>query len=146
MSIELILFILRLFSGALLIALLGALFFVLWRDYSRAAAQTELYRRSYGKLVAMTQLDEYYSETGEAYPLLPLTSIGRAPTNSVVIDDSFASSEHAMLVLKNGQWWLEDRNSRNGTLLNGERVTSSIIVTDGDLISIGNRSFRIEID
>jgi pSer/pThr/pTyr-binding forkhead associated (FHA) protein len=84
--------------------------------------------------------------TGEVYPLRPLTSIGRSPTNSIVISDNFASSEHALISLKEGRWWLEDRNSRNGTVLNGEAISSPIIVTDGDIISIGNTHLKLTFD
>jgi len=82
---------------------------------------------------------------GTAFALLPLTSIGRALTNAVVLDDTFISSEHALLTLRAGQWWLEDRGSSNGTLLNGEPVSEPIIVSTGDVVSIGQIALRIEL-
>ena len=48
--------------------------------------------------------------------------------------------------MRNGQWWLEDRASRNGTLLNGVPVQQPVIVTDGDVIGIGNYHFRLEME
>ena len=84
--------------------------------------------------------------TGETYPLLPLTSLGRSPTNTVPINDSFASSEHALVAFRNGQWWLEDRRSRNGTLLNDMPVTQPVVITDGDIIGIGKIKFRLELE
>ena len=62
------------------------------------------------------------------------------------MEDTFASSEHASITLRNGQWWLEDRNSRNGTLLNEEPVTVPVIVTEDDIISIGTHHFRLHLD
>lgn len=145
MTPEIVLFLLRVASGLLLISLLTALMVILWRDYHSAAASMQSSRRVYGQLVKLAAVDDMYAETGETFPLLTLTTLGRAPTNTIVIADHFASSEHALVALRSGQWWLEDRNSRNGTLLNGERITMPIIVTDGDIISIGSASFRLRL-
>jgi hypothetical protein len=145
-SVEVTLFILRIISGICLLGMLAALFIIIWRDYRTAAQQADITRRTYGQLVVLIQMDDMYAPTGESYPLRPLTSLGRSPTNSIVIDDSFASSEHATISLKEGHWWLEDRNSRNGTLLNSEPITSSIIITDGDIVSIGNTHLKLTFD
>jgi hypothetical protein len=141
-----ILFILRLISAVVLLGILGALFVVIWRDYYASALQAQHSRRTYGTLVGLVQADKQFLSTGTKYPLLPITSLGRAPTNTVLINDTFASSEHAIIALKNGQWWLEDRNSTNGTLLNGEAVTMPIIVTDGDIVGIGKFFFKLSLE
>lgn len=146
MNLAIILFVLRIISGIALMTILGAFFIVLWRDYASAAAQAEVSRRIYGQLIGLVRVDDMFAPTGDTQPLRPLTSIGRSPTNSIVIKDNFASSEHALISLKDGRWWLEDRNSRNGTLLNGEKVTTSIIVTEGDIVSIGNTHFKLSLE
>ena len=146
MDLALFLFILRLISALLLLSILGTFFVLLWRDYASVAIHAEANRRVYGQLIGLVEVDEMFAPTGDKYPLRPLTSIGRSPTNGIVIKDDFASSEHSMVSLKDGRWWLEDRNSRNGTLLNAERVSTAIIVTDGDIISIGNTHFKISLD
>lgn len=146
MSTELALFFLRLLSGVLLLVMLGELFLIMWRDYRATARETEASRRSFGRLIGLIQVDGQLARNGESYPLLPLTSLGRAPTNSIKIDDNFASSEHAVVALRNGQWWLEDRKSRNGTTLNDVPVTQPVIVTDGDIIGIGSTRFRLEME
>ena len=115
MSTELTLFLLRLISGSLLVSVLILLFLVMWRDYRSAVVQVEASRRAYGRLVELRELDEGYAPTGQSYPLLPLTSLGRSPTNTIPITDDYASGEHALVALRSGQWWLEDRQSRNGT-------------------------------
>lgn len=145
MDTEVILFLLRLASGFILLLILAALFAIIRRDIQLAAAQSQVQRRSYGQLTTLARIDGQYVPTGEEHPLLPLTSLGRAPTNSIVINDTFASSEHAVVLLHEGQWWLEDRNSRNGTILNEEPITGPTIITTGDIISIGQMSFRIQI-
>ncbi|MBL8164312.1 MAG: FHA domain-containing protein, partial [Anaerolineae bacterium] len=141
-----IIFVLRVASGLLLLCLLGVILVHLWRDYQRVASQIEAHRRTYGSLVAMREVDGQFLKTGEIHPLLPITSLGRSPTNSVKIDDSFASSEHAVVILRSGQWWLEDRQSRNGTLLNDIPVTQPMVITHGDIIGIGNLKLRLEIE
>lgn len=148
MDTEFILFILRLVSGALLLGILAVLFVTLWRDYHRAMVETTAQRRIYGRLVVVHENDddESYSDTEISFPLLPLTSIGRAPTNSIPVDDDFASGEHALLALRNGQWWLEDRQSRNGTTINGLPIRDPIIITDGDVVGVGSQRFRIHLE
>ncbi len=145
MTIDIVLFGLRVISGLLLTGFLTAILVILWRDYRNAAVAVHVNRRIYGQLVALTQIENIYAETGARHPLLPITTIGRAPTNDIVIQDTFASSEHAQIILRNGQWWLEDKGSRNGTLLNGDPITTPIIITDGDMISIGSTSFRLAL-
>jgi hypothetical protein len=145
-STDVILFLLRLISGGLLLAILIALFIVIWREYHTTVKDVELERRVYGRLVLLRTVDGIEVATGEIYPLLPLTSLGRAPTNTVRINDTFASSEHAMVAFRSGQWWLEDRKSRNGTMLNDLPVNQPVVVTNGDLIGIGQLKFRIELE
>lgn len=146
MSTEVTLFLLRLVSGLFLLAILAALFVVIWREYRSTLTEAEADRRIYGRLVMLRNIDGLDVVTGETYPLLPLTSLGRSPTNTVRINDSFASSEHALVAMRNGQWWLEDRQSRNGTMLNDMPVNQPIVVTDGDVIGIGHIKFRIELE
>lgn len=148
MPVELLLWLLRLLSAGVLLAFLLVLFGLLWREYQRLAQQVVTTRRAYGRLIGFVAAEEEQKliPTGKAYPLLPITSIGRAPTNTIVIDQSFASGEHALLALRDGQWWLEDRKSRNGTRLNDELVTTPTIVTDGDIIGVGTYYFQIVLE
>jgi hypothetical protein len=145
-STEIILFILRLASSIILLLLLGALFVVIWRDYRSAMTGIEATRRTYGQLVPLKEVDGAYIISGKPYPLLALTSLGRSPTNTIPVDDTFASAEHALVALRSGQWWLEDRKSRNGTTLNEVPLRQPVIITDGDIIGIGNSRFRIELE
>lgn len=145
MTIETILFILRVLAGLTLLFFLGGLYWIIWRDFKQTGQQIRSTRATYGYLITMAQFDGNYAQTGEKHPLLPITTLGRSATNSVVVNDSFASSEHSRIVLKDGQWWLEDRNSRNGTLLNEEPILGHTILTDGDTIGIGSYFYRLEL-
>ncbi|MBK8134561.1 MAG: FHA domain-containing protein [Anaerolineae bacterium] len=146
METAVVLFILRLVSAITLIAFMGALFWLVLRDFRSAVNQTTSQRRSYGQLVAMFEADGKLIKTGQSFPLLPLTSFGRSPTNTVPIEDNFASGEHAILTRRSDQWWLEDRRSRNGTTLNGIAFEKAVIVTNGDVIGIGKMRYRVEFE
>jgi hypothetical protein len=143
---EVILLILRVISGLLLLAFLAGLFRILWREQRQTSADMEMKRRSYGYLVVLREIDGHYHLTGEKYALKPITSLGRSPTNTIPITDTFASSEHALVTLRQGQWWLEDRNSRNGTLLNNLPVKQPVVIAEGDIIGIGQIRLRMELE
>ena len=72
---------------------------------------------------------------------LPLGSevitIGRAPDSTLVLEDDFASGRHARLVPHDGQWFVEDLGSTNGTFLNRTKVTSPMPVPLGAPVRIG---------
>lgn len=145
MDVDYVLLGLRVLAGGLLLAFLGAVFVVLWRDYRTAAEAVSEERRRRGRLVV---IDSPKGDVaiGDTFPLLPLTSLGRAPTNTIVLSEPFCSQEHALLTRRGGQWWLEDRNSSNGTLLNGELVREPIVVSSGDVVGIGQLLFKIELE
>ncbi|HTM19822.1 MAG TPA: sigma 54-interacting transcriptional regulator, partial [Kofleriaceae bacterium] len=58
----------------------------------------------------------------------------------VHVPDSRMSSDHARLVRAHGQWLLQDRESKNGCLVNGEPVTRRVI-DDGDVLELGRTLF-----
>ena len=70
--------------------------------------------------------------------------IGRGATATVVINDGGASRNHARIVWNGKAAGLEDLQSTNGTLLNGQRVSASPL-EQGDVIEIGGTRmiFRI---
>jgi hypothetical protein len=153
-SVDEVLLGLRVVSGVLLVGFLGAIFGMLWRDY-RAAAQTVTHDGGKrGRLVVVrvqtpaprTADGHGLLAAGQNFPLLPLTSLGRAPTNTIVLDDTFCSQEHALVVRRGGQWWLEDRRSSNGTRLNGQMVTEPVVVSSGDVIEVGRTQLKVEMD
>lgn len=146
MDIQVTLFVLRMISAGLLLLVVLALFFAIWRDYRVSVRQVMASKRSHGYLVGMQEIDGSFVLTGEIYPLMPLTTLGRAPTNTVRIIDDYASAEHALVARRSGQWWLEDRKSRNGTTLNQMPIDSPVIITNGDVIGIGSKRFRVDLE
>ena len=65
------------------------------------------------------------------------STIGRRPYNDIVIDNLAVSGEHAVLHLAGGQATLEDLGSKNGTQLNGERISGRVRLADQDEILLG---------
>lgn len=81
----------------------------------------------------------HIAEPGAAFPLRSgLTRIGRDPHNDLVIDDDTISSEHAVIEVRQGRYWLEDRRSTNGTHLGPERLTpgTPVELKGGDSIRL----------
>jgi hypothetical protein len=70
-------------------------------------------------------------------------TIGRAPECELLIDDTYASSQHARLFGKNGTWYLEDLGSTNGTFVNDQRLAAPAMVQQGDKIRIGTTMLEL---
>jgi hypothetical protein len=142
---EIALFIGRLVLTGLLYLFLMAVFVVLWRDM-RAAAPVSLppAQTPDGQLIVLEGNQDI--QAGAALSLQPFTTLGRGAANTIVVPDTFASAEHAIIALRGGQWWLEDRGSRNGTTLNDVRIEAPVVLGDSDVIGIGRVKLRVEIE
>src|SRR5580704_5826208 len=68
----------------------------------------------------------------------PETFIGRATDATIRIEDDGVSRRHAKIVQQDGEVWVEDMKSANGTLVNGQRVASGMVLQDGDKIQMGS--------
>ena len=71
------------------------------------------------------------------FPLKSGMKMGRSAACDVALGDASVSRLHARMVAQEGQWWVEDLNSRNGVQINGARIVERQVVKDGDLIQIG---------
>lgn len=70
-------------------------------------------------------------------------TIGRDPQCTIQIEDTFISSTHARLFLRDGLCYLEDLGSRNGTLINGERVEATTVLKPRDQITVGATTMEL---
>lgn len=136
-----LLFVLRLVTAALLLTFVGAIGWFLWRDLRVASDLVAEEQRVFGALVTIAGDDQ----EGQRYPLYPVTSIGRSQGNTIVLTSNFVSAEHALLTRRGTQWWLEDLGSRNGTLLNQHPLTEATVVSNGDIIGIGETRLKLEL-
>jgi FHA domain/zinc-ribbon domain len=64
------------------------------------------------------------------------TTIGRSPDCPIFLDDVTVSRKHAVVVERDGHWFIEDQGSLNGTFVNRRRVEAAQL-SDGDEIQIG---------
>lgn len=64
-------------------------------------------------------------------------TIGRAEDSTLVLTDDYASSRHARLLLRDGQWYAEDLGSTNGTYLGDSKLTGPTAVSVHQPIRIG---------
>ena len=63
-------------------------------------------------------------------------TIGRRPDSDVFLDDVTVSRDHALLVRRNGEFYLDDLGSLNGTYVNRRRIESHRLA-DGDELQVG---------
>lgn len=70
-------------------------------------------------------------------------SIGRAEGNSICLTERNVSRNHCALRLHGDAWTLEDRQSYNGTYVNGERVVDVVTLKAGDIVQLGD--YRLEL-
>lgn len=87
------------------------------------------------------------SHKNEVRPLVLRTEsygIGRHPDNQIPIRDDLASRFHCVIEPNDdGQLSLKDLGSRNGTKMNGQRITE-VLLSPGDIFSVGKHVFEIE--
>jgi pSer/pThr/pTyr-binding forkhead associated (FHA) protein/uncharacterized RDD family membrane protein YckC len=87
------------------------------------------------------------SATKKEIPIVTrVISIGRDPSNDLVLSDSMVSRRHAILEHRENQYILRDNNSSNGTSVNGDRVDSEKPLRDGDLVAIGSSRLLFQLD
>jgi hypothetical protein len=133
------LLILRLVLALLLYLFLGVAFYILWRGLSQSEEKPAV------TCAPATLIIEEGSDKGKQFALRPVTTVGRASDNPLVIHDPYASASHAMILWREDRWWLEDLESHNGTFLNGEQVSQPLTLTTGDCIRIGETILRFEM-
>jgi hypothetical protein len=75
--------------------------------------------------------------TGESFrPAGERTQIGRSPECDVFLDDVTVSRNHALLLERDGKFFVEDQGSLNGTFVNRRRI-DNVELENGDEVQIG---------
>jgi len=139
---DIIILAVRLVLTVLLYLFLAAVFVVLWRDLRTGAESPAAIQERKAQLVTLAGCEGLKPST--VLELQAFTTLGRGAANTIVVPDTFASAEHALISWHGGQWWLEDLGSRNGTHVNDETVTAPTILSVGDVISIGQVKLKFQ--
>jgi pilus assembly protein CpaF len=71
-------------------------------------------------------------------------TIGRVPGNDVVLPKGNVSKRHSRIVLKDNRFIVVDLKSTNGTYVNGRKITSPLVVKEGDKIYVGDYVLTLE--
>ena len=80
---------------------------------------------------------------GTTFPLGDELTVGRAAGCQITLDDTYASQVHARIFMRDGQLYVEDLGSTNGTYLNRRKVSAPMVVSHGDQIQIGSTVMEV---
>ena len=104
-----------------------------------AASKVRRGRGAPTELVAI----ESSSQTGRRYPLGDEITVGRAAGCQVTVDDTYVSQLHARVFTRDGQLFVEDLGSTNGTYLNRVKVAGPMVMQKGDRLQVGNTVLEV---
>lgn len=94
---------------------------------------------AYLKLI--NRIDSLPYKIKDHYSIDEVLTLGRANDNIIYIKDPFVSKRHMKITEDEGDYYLEDLNSANGTFLNEERIQDVVRLDSGDIIKVGNVEF-----
>lgn len=138
-GLNVLLWIVRLAFLLLLWIALGLMARAVIRDV-RAAARNPA--AALGRLVVVASPGT--PPPGTVFALDAVTTIGRDLGSSVVLDDPYASTQHAVLTFRGRDWYVEDLGSTNGTFVGGAPVAGIAVLGYGDEITVGETRLRLE--
>ena len=81
---------------------------------------------------------------GQIYELADELTVGRAGGCQITLDDTYVSQLHARVFRRDGQLYVEDLGSTNGTYLNRKKVTAPIAIRRGDRLQIGKTVMELQ--
>jgi pSer/pThr/pTyr-binding forkhead associated (FHA) protein len=134
-------FALRLLLTVSLYAFLVWAFITLWRDIRQQSSF--LSSRKIPPL-SLSFIDDRQIPQIRRFIQAEVT-IGRDPACECPIEDDSISARHTRLSYHHNQWWLEDLESTNGTLINQEKLSIPTVVVSGDEFRCGKTSFTITL-
>ena len=95
--------------------------------------------QSYLKL--LNRIDSLPYSIRDSYSLGTELTLGRSSSNKIVIKDPYISKIHFKITKDENEFFIEDLNSANGTFLNGEKIEDVIVLTNSDVIRVGEIEF-----
>lgn len=80
---------------------------------------------------------------GRTYDVPEEVTLGRAAGCGVQVEDAYTSNIHARMFRRDGELWVEDLGSTNGTWVNAERIGTPARLGRGDLVQVGGTVFEV---
>lgn len=86
------------------------------------------------------------SRSGVSFLLDPTEEnrIGRDPDCTIALGDPLCSRVHAVVVQDQGAWYIRDAGSRNGTLVNDQKIDDAVLA-DGHRVRVGSTEFEFHL-
>jgi pSer/pThr/pTyr-binding forkhead associated (FHA) protein len=130
--------IIALFYFVLLVLLIG----VYREASSRVGQKSGIETIIYGRLRVIQSGSDPRLSSGTILNLKTVTTLGAEGDNDIVLGDRFVSGHHLRFRWDGAVWWLEDLNSKNGTLVNRQPVEPErpqillrgAMITAGDMV------------
>jgi predicted component of type VI protein secretion system len=96
-------------------------------------------------MVKLVFIDKNFA--GRVYELvLEKTTVGRAPNNTLIIDDKSVSTHHCEILVNGREVIIRELGSTNGTHVSGAKVHGQMPVQSGQIVRFGSVETRIEMD
>ena len=139
---EYVLFALRILMALALLGFLGVVFYLLL-DENRIVARTAT---TFAPMPATMTLLSTTQQPMRVFKIERNAWIGRDPNSLIYVDDAQMSARHAQLVWDeaDGNWFVEDNASRNGTYVNETRVMRCPLRPQ-DALRVGNAQLLFEL-
>jgi pSer/pThr/pTyr-binding forkhead associated (FHA) protein len=133
--------VLRILLAISLYVFLGWAFLTLWRGVKQQGALLA------SRKIPPISLTIFHGEPAPQtrHFVQPDVTIGRDPACECPVNDEAISSRHARVSFHHNQWWLEDLNSTNGTLLNQEKLTMPTVIISEDEFKCGETRFIVSL-
>ncbi len=132
---------LRLLAMGALYAFLGVALWIMWQALRGASDAASL-----GRVPAMRLEIRQKGHPSVARSFAQAeVIIGRDPHSDISLNDKALSARHARLSFHDGQWWLDDLGSTNGTRLNRDRSVGATVLMTGDEIKCGSTRFLVTL-
>ncbi len=72
-------------------------------------------------------------------------TIGRKPANDIFISDNSVSGKHCLISRTDNEVFIEDLDSTNGTIINGEMISEKTPLSSGDTLILGKQTYKVHI-
>ena len=145
MSLEWIIFGLRLLASFILTIFLGVAFYLIWRQLRQTEArQIAGATGNVDQLRVIAAGEKQSLVVGQTVLLQPVMVLGHGSENTIVVNSVDGLAGQVRLSLRGDQWWLENLAQSESIKLNDDFFSEAHPLSYGDVISIGNTQLRFE--